>query len=162
MKPAKTTNAVRLLSKAGIAAETVTYPIGEKHIPADRLAEILGEDPLTVFKTILLKGERTGVFVCVLPAPFEINLKKAAAAAGDKKAEPLPLKLLEQTTGYIRGGCSPVGMKKRYPTFIHSSACGMPFIYVSAGARNMQMKINPEQRASFTGAVFADIVSSRQ
>jgi len=157
MKPGKMTNAVRLLTSAGYPVETVTFTIGEEHLSASELAALLGEDVRMVFKTIVLQGDRTGVIVCVAPGDSEIDLKKAAKVSGNKKVEPLPLKMLQSTTGYIRGGCSPVGMKKRYPTFFHQSCLQFDFIFVSAGARNMQMKVHPADIVAYTGATVADI-----
>lgn len=114
-KGAAKTNAVRLLEKAGVTFETKEYPVDEEHLDARHVADGVGEDISLVFKTLVLKGERTGLFVCVIPGAEEVDLKKAARAAGDKKAEMLPMKELLPATGYIRGGCSPVGMKKRCP-----------------------------------------------
>lgn len=153
------TNAVRLLSGAGASVSTVSFTIGDEHLSASELAKRLGEEPHTVFKTIVMRGDRNGIFVCVVPGDSEIDLKKAAKASGNKKAEPLPLKELQATTGYVRGGCSPVGMKKKFPTIFDSSCLLLPFIFVSAGVRNMQMKVVPEEIIKFTEAEAADIIS---
>ena len=104
-KGAAKTNAVRLLEKAGVTFETKEYPVDEEHLDARHVADGVGEDISLVFKTLVLKGERTGLFVCVIPGAEEVDLKKAARAAGDKKAEMLPMKELLPATGYIRGGC---------------------------------------------------------
>ncbi|MDE7152832.1 MAG: Cys-tRNA(Pro) deacylase [Muribaculaceae bacterium] len=155
--PAKT-NAARLLDKAHIAYELIPYEVDENNLAADHVAESLGEDINRVFKTLVLHGEKTGHFVCVVPGNTEVDLKKAAKAAGAKKADLIPMKELLPLTGYIRGGCSPIGMKKPFPTFIHHSAHGFDSIFISAGQRGLQLKINPEQLAEFVGAAFTDLV----
>ena len=137
------TNAVRLLEKAKLHFETVPYQVDENNLAATHVAEQLGEDIAQVFKTLVLHGERTGHFVCVIPGDKEVDLKKAAKAVGAKKAEMIAMKDLLPTTGYIRGGCSPIGMKKPFPTFFDSTALDFDFIYVSAGVRGLQIKINP-------------------
>lgn len=149
---AKKTNACRLLDQARIAYELVSYPVDEEHLDASHVADAVGEDIRQVFKTIVLKGDRNGHFVCVLPGNCEIDLKKAAAVSGNKKAELIHMKELLPLTGYIRGGCSPVGMKKPFPTFFHETATDFDFIYVSAGQRGLQLKINPQDLISFVGA----------
>lgn len=111
------TNAARLLDSAHIAYELVPYPVDENNLAASHIADTLGEDINRVFKTLVLHGDKSGFFVCVIPGNMEVDLKKAAKAAGTKKAEMIPMKELLPTTGYIRGGCSPVGMKKKFPTF---------------------------------------------
>lgn len=151
------TNAVRLLEKAKIAFETVPYEVDENNLAATHVAEQLGEDIKQVFKTLVLHGERTGHFVCVIPGDREVDLKKAAKAMGAKKAEMLAMKDLLPTTGYIRGGCSPIGMKKPFPTFFDESALNFDFIYVSAGVRGMQIKINPTDLIEYVGASTADL-----
>lgn len=113
----KKTNAARLLDQARIPYELIPYTVDENNLAADHVADELGEDIRQVFKTIVLHGERTGHFVCVVPGNCEIDLKKAAQAAGAKKAELIAMKELLPLTGYIRGGCSPIGMKKPFPTF---------------------------------------------
>ncbi len=158
-KPKHTkTNAVRLLEAAGIKFGTQEYEVDENDLAAQHVADSLGEDIRCVFKTIVLHGERTGHFVCVVPGNCEIDLKKAAAVAGDKKAELIPMKELLPLTGYIRGGCSPVGMKKPFPKFFHSTALDFDSIYVSAGMRGLQLRIAPKDLIDFIGAGVADIV----
>lgn len=154
----KKTNAARLLDKAGIAYELIPYTVDENNLAADHVAEALGEDIRQVFKTIVLHGEKVGHFVCVVPGDAEIDLKKAASAAGAKKAELIPMKELLPLTGYIRGGCSPVGMKKPFPTFFHSTATDFDSIYVSAGQRGLQFKIKPQDLIHFVGASVCDII----
>ncbi len=154
------TNAARLLDRAGINYRLVPYEVDETNLAADHVAESLGEDIRQVFKTIVLHGERTGHFVCVLPGDREIDLKKAARVAGDKKAELIAMKELLPLTGYIRGGCSPIGMKKTFPTFFHTTATDFPVVYVSAGVRGLQLEINPQDLIGYVGATVADIVST--
>ena len=138
------TNAARLLARAKIAYELVPYRVDEEHLAATHVAEQLGEDIATVFKTLVLKGDRTGYFVCVVPGDHEVDLKAAAKISANKKADLIPMKELLPVTGYIRGGCSPIGMKKHFPTYIHETSQQFPYIYVSAGVRGLQIKIAPE------------------
>ena len=152
------TYAVRLLETAHIPFATREYEYDENDLAAQHVAEALGQDINRVFKTLVLRGERTGLFVCVVPGNCEVNLKKAAAAAGDKKAEMIAMKELLPLTGYIRGGCSPVGMKKPYPTFFHTTALDFDKIYVSAGMRGLQLEIAPRDLIDFTGATVTDLV----
>ena len=146
------TNAARLLSAAGISYELVPYEVDESNLAADHVAASLGEDLDQVFKTLVLRGDRSGLFVCVMPGSLEVDLKVAARISGNKSCEMLPLKELLPSTGYIRGGCSPIGMKKPLPTFIHESALLYPFIFVSAGIRGLQLKIAPQDLIDYTGA----------
>lgn len=165
--PAKT-NVARLLDKAKIPYELIPYEVDEDNLAADHVAQALGEDINRVFKTLVLQGEypgrnsassnAAGYFVCVVPGNTEVDLKKAAKAAGAKKADLIPMKNLLGLTGYIRGGCSPIGMKKLFPTFIHSTATGFPEIFVSAGMRGLQAKISPTALARFINAEFCDLV----
>ena len=155
------TNAVRLLEKAGLSFETVPYQVDENNLAATHVAEQLGEDIAQVFKTLVIHGDRSGYFVCVIPGDKEVDLKKAAKAAGAKKAEMIPMKDLLSTTGYIRGGCSPVGMKKPFPTFFDESAMNFDFIYVSAGVRGLQIKINPSDLIGFVGASLAELTANQ-
>lgn len=159
MAKEKKTNAARLLDKAQIPYSLVTYAVDENDLSAVHVATELGEDIRQVFKTIVLRGERTGYFVCVVPGDAEIDLKLAAKAAGDKKVELIHMKELLALTGYIRGGCSPIGMKKPFPTFFHSTATDFDTIYVSAGVRGMQIAINPESLINFVDGTVADLIS---
>ncbi len=154
------TNAARLLDRAKIKYRLVPYEVDESNLAADHVAESLGEDIRQVFKTIVLHGERTGHFVCVLPGNREIDLKKAAKVAGDKKAELIAMKELLPLTGYIRGGCSPIGMKKPFPTFFHTTALDFDHIYVSAGVRGLQLEMAPSDLIGYVGAQVADICAS--
>ncbi len=146
------TNAARLLDASGIAYELIPYEYTEDDLSAQHVAAQLGEDIDRVFKTLVLRGDRNGIFVCVIPGDFEVDLKVAARISGNKSCEMLHLKELLPTTGYIRGGCSPIGMKKEYPTFIHESALLYDFIYISAGVRGLQLKISPQELIAFVGA----------
>lgn len=153
------TNAARLLDKAGILYELIPYIVDENDLAAKHIAEQLSEPLEQVFKTLVLSGDRTGYFVCVVPGDSEVDLKAAAKVSGNKKCDLIPMKDLLSVTGYIRGGCSPVGMKKHFPTYIHSTAQNFPYIYISAGVRGLQFKIAPADVISFTGAEYADIIS---
>lgn len=152
------TNAVRLLEAAGIDFATREYEVDENDLAAQHVADSLGEEISRVFKTLVLRGERSVLFVCDVPGSCEVDLKKAAVAAGDKKAEMIAMKELLPLTGYIRGGCSPVGMKKPYPTFFHTTATDFDAIYVSAGVRGLQLEIAPDALIAFVGAKVADLV----
>lgn len=157
MKKIGKTNAARLLDQAGIVYELVEYEVDESDLSATHLAQTIGEDIDMVFKTLVLKGDKTGHFVCVIPGAEEVDLKKAARVSGNKKVDLIPMKELLPTTGYIRGGCSPVGMKKPFPTFIHETCILYDAIYVSAGMRGLQLKINPDDLAKFTSATVCDL-----
>ena len=137
------TNAARLLDRAGIGYELVPYAVDETDLAATHVAEQLGEPVAQVFKTLVLSGDRTGFFVCVVPGNMEVNLKAAARVSGNKKCDLIPMKELLPLTGYIRGGCSPIGMKKHFPTYIHHTCNDFDYIYVSAGVRGLQVKIAP-------------------
>jgi Cys-tRNA(Pro)/Cys-tRNA(Cys) deacylase len=146
------TNAARLLDAAGVHYELIPYAYTEEDLSAQHVAAELGEDIDQVFKTLVLRGDRTGFFVCVIPGDFEVDLKVAARISGNKSCEMLHLKELLPTTGYIRGGCSPIGMKKPFPTYIHESALLYDYIYISAGQRGLQFKIAPQDLFDFVGA----------
>lgn len=156
------TNAARLLDRAKIEYELVPYAVDESNLAATHVAEELGEDIATVFKTLVLRGDRQGLFVCVIPGDKEVDLKAAARVSGNKRAEMLAMKELLPTTGYIRGGCSPIGMKRPLPTYVHSSALEHERIYISAGVRGMQIAINPNDLIAFVGAEVEDIIVDRE
>lgn len=156
------TNAARLLDRAKIVYELIPYTVDESDLAATHVAEELGEDIAQVFKTLILRGDRTGHFVCVVPGDCEVDLKKAAKLSGNKSAQMIPMKELLPTTGYIRGGCSPIGMKKRFPTFIHLSCEGFEAIYISAGVRGLQLKLAPRDLIAYTDAVVADLISENE
>ncbi|MEI3511366.1 MAG: Cys-tRNA(Pro) deacylase [Bacteroidales bacterium] len=153
------TNAARLLDKAGISYELISYEVDPENLAATHVAEQLGEDIERVFKTLVLRGDRNGIFVCVVPGDMEVDLKAAAKISGNKSAEMIAMKELLPTTGYIRGGCSPIGMKKHFPTYIHATAVDFDFIYVSAGVRGIQVKIAPQSLISFIGATVGEIAA---
>ena len=138
------TNAARLLDQAKIPYELIPYEVDENDLSAPHVAESLGEDIAQVFKTLVLQGDRTGYFVCVIPGEHEVDLKMAAKVSGNKKCDLIPMKDLLPLTGYIRGGCSPIGMKKKFPTYIHKTCMDFSFIFVSAGIRGLQIKIAPQ------------------
>ena len=151
-KKIEKTNAARLLDRAKIEYRLVPYTVDENNLAATHVAEELGEDIATVFKTLVLKGDKTGHFVCVIPGDKEVDLKAAARVSGNKKADLIPMKELLPTTGYIRGGCTPIGMKKRFPTFIDERVLGLDYIYISAGQRGLQLRLNPQALIDFVGA----------
>lgn len=157
MQKVEKTNAARLLDKAKIKYRLVPYEVDESNLAADHVAEQLHEDINRVFKTLVLEGDRNGFFVCVIPGNMEVDLKKAAKASANKKADLIPMKELLPLTGYIRGGCTSIGMKKRFPTFIHSTATDFPTIFISAGQRGLQFEISPDDLISYTGATLCDI-----
>lgn len=146
------TNAARLLDAAGIAYSLVEYAVDEEHLEASHVAAELGEDLDRVFKTLVLRGDKSGPFVCVIPGSLEVDLKVAAKISGNKNCDMLHVKELLPLTGYIRGGCSPIGMKKQFPTFIHESALLYDTIYISAGIRGLQLCLSPQDLIQFTGA----------
>lgn len=151
------TNVARLLDKAGIRYELVPYEVDETDLSAGHIASQLDEPVEQVFKTLVMEGDRTGHFVCVIPGNHEVDLKAAAKVSGNKKCDLIPMKELLPLTGYVRGGCSPVGMKKPFPTYFDSSASLHPFIYVSAGVRGLQLKISPSDIVEYVGASLAGI-----
>lgn len=138
------TNAARLLDKAKIAYELIPYEVDENDLSAVHVAASLGEDINCVFKTLILHGDKSGYFVCVISGEHEVDLKLAAKASGNKKCDLIPVKELLPLTGYIRGGCSPIGMKKSFPTYIHETCLRFPYIYISAGQRGLQLKLDPK------------------
>ena len=138
------TNAARLLDKAKIAYELIPYKVDEADLSAVHVAASLGEDINCVFKTLVLHGDKSGYFVCVIPSENEVDLKLAAKVSGNKKCDLIPVKELLPLTGYIRGGCSPIGMKKQFPTYIHETCMQHPYIYISAGVRGLQLKLAPQ------------------
>lgn len=138
------TNAARQLDELDIAYELIPYQADEEDLSAVHVAQTLGQNIEQVYKTLVLRGDKTGFFVCVIPGAAELDLKLAAKASGNKSCEMLAVKELMPVTGYVRGGCSPLGMKKQFPAFIHEDCILWDFIYVSAGRRGLQIKINPQ------------------
>lgn len=152
------TNAVRLLQQAGIPCREHFYDFDEKDLNGNHAAAAIGMPGEQVFKTLVARGERKGICVFCIPVCCELSLKKAAKVAGDKNMELVPVKELLALTGYIRGGCSPVGMKKRYPTFFDETALLWDEIAVSAGERGHQMVVPTEALVEFVSAEFVDII----
>ena len=140
----KKTNAARILDRQKIQYELIPYKVDENDLGAQHVADSLGEDINQVFKTILVHGDKIGYLICVVPGNLEVDLKGAAKVSGNKKIDTVPLKDLTPLTGYIRGGCSPLGLKKNYPIF--------PYIYVSAGERGLQLKVAPADLVKATRA----------
>lgn len=154
------TNAVRILEREKIEYELIEYDVNDGLVDGVSVAEKTGQSAAIVFKTLVTKANAEGLFVFLLPVALELDLKKAARAAGVKKLDMLPLSDLTKETGYVRGGCSAVGMKRNYPTFIDKSAELLEVIIVSAGKPGLQMKLAPKALIQVTGATFQDIVKS--
>ncbi len=151
------TNVMRLLEAAGIEYEAVEYEVDESDLSGAHIITETGIDKDIVFKTLVITGEKNGFGVCCIPAMDELDLKKAAKHFGEKKVEMIHVKDLLKTTGYVRGGCSPIGMKKQFPTAIDETATLFDRIYVSAGQRGVMLGLNPLSLAEYTGADFADV-----
>jgi Cys-tRNA(Pro)/Cys-tRNA(Cys) deacylase len=154
------TNVMRLLSAAGIQYAVSEYPVDESDLSAVHAAELMGIPAEQVFKTLVLRGASGSLVVCCVSAAAELDLKKTARAAGEKSAALIPLKDLQNLTGYVRGGCSPVGMKKIFPTFIDETALLFDRIGISAGERGIQVILPPEELARFISARFADLTAN--
>jgi len=152
------TNAVRIVESNEIKYESISYDVDEDDLTGETVANKVGADPDTVFKTLVCVGDKNSHFVFCIPVTTELNLKKAASASGNKKVELIPLKELLPLTGYIRGGCSPIGMKKLFPTYIDETAQLYQNIFVSAGVRGTQMKLNPDDLLKLVNGVYADLV----
>lgn len=155
---ASKTNAVRLVQQAGFPCKEAFYEYDENDLNGNHAAKSIGFPPEQVFKTLVARGERTGINVFCIPVCCELNLKKAAAAAGDKNMELIPVKELLPLTGYIRGGCSPIGMKRKFPTFIDEVCTLYEEIAVSAGERGHQMILPPEALLQLANATTTDII----
>lgn len=155
---ASKTNAVRLVQQAGFSCKEAFYEYDENDLNGNHAAKAIGFPPEQVFKTLVARGERTGINVFCIPVCCELNLKKAAAAAGDKNMELIPVKELLPLTGYIRGGCSPIGMKRKFPTFIDEVCTLYEEIAVSAGERGHQMILPPEALLQLANATTTDII----
>jgi Cys-tRNA(Pro)/Cys-tRNA(Cys) deacylase len=154
----KKTNAARILDAKFISYSLVEYEVDESDLSATTLAKKIGQNIEQIFKTLVLRGDKTGVFVCVIPGNAEVELKRAAKVSGNKNCAMIQQKELLPITGYIRGGCSPLGMKKSYPIYIHETCQKFDFIFVSAGQQGLQLKINPYDLIKVTGAVVCDLV----
>jgi Cys-tRNA(Pro)/Cys-tRNA(Cys) deacylase len=153
------TNAARLLDRARVPYELVPYEVDENDLAAARVAEKLHEETRRVFKTLVLRGDRNGLLACVIPGDEEVDLKAAARVSGNKKVEMLPVKELLPATGYVRGGCSPVGMKKALPTWIHHTCRQHDTIFVSAGVRGLQLRVAPDDLIRVTRATVANLTN---
>ncbi|MBR4056864.1 MAG: Cys-tRNA(Pro) deacylase [Oscillospiraceae bacterium] len=151
------TNVMRLLDAAGIAYETREYPWQEDDLSGTHAAQELGMPPEQVFKTLVARGDKTGPLVFCIPVEENLDLRKAASASGNKRVEMLPLRELTALTGYQRGGCSPIGMKKKFPTCIDETAILFDTIGVSAGMRGAQILLSPQALADYIGAQFAEL-----
>ena len=151
------TNAMRLLEAAKIPYDLLEYAVDESDLSGESVARKTGKDHSQVFKTLVFFGEKNGYGVCCIPACDELDLKKTAKAFGEKKVEMIPVRDLLKVTGYIRGGCSPIGMKKQFPTVIDETACLFDKIYVSAGVRGAMLGIEPDKFADFVGAKMVDV-----
>lgn len=151
------TNAVRLVERENITFKLIEYDISDELIDGVSVAEKTGKNIETVFKTLVTRATDKGIQVFIIPVALELDLKKAAKVAGVKKLDLLPLQDLTKETGYIRGGCSPIGMKRAYPTFIDASASGLEYIVVSAGKPGLQMTVKPEDLIKLTAGKLVEI-----
>ncbi|MBQ6267951.1 MAG: Cys-tRNA(Pro) deacylase [Clostridia bacterium] len=151
------TNVMRLLETAGISYSLLEYPVDPEDLSGDHVIAVTGRDPAEVFKTLVMHGEKNGYAVCCIPAREALDLKKAAKAFGEKKVELLPVKELLRVTGYVRGGCSPVGMKKPFPTVIDETALLCERIFVSAGVRGAMLGVDPQALAAYLHARMLDV-----
>ena len=153
------TNASRILERKGIEFDLIEYPVDPDNLDALHVADALGQDIATVFKTLVLHGDKTGHFVCVIQGDKEVDLKKAAKISGNKKVAMIPMKELLPLTGYIRGGCTAIGMKKQFPVFLDERALLQEKIHISGGKRGLQIRLSPDDYVSATSAVVGDLIS---
>ena len=151
------TNVMRMLDKAKVTYTVKEYEVDESDLSGIHVAECVGMDKDMVFKTLVAKGDKSGFLVFCIPCADELDLKKAAKVSGNKRVELLPLKDLLPTTGYIRGGCSPIGMKKQFPTYVNETAMLFDEIAVSGGMRGVQVIMQPDILKDFTNADYADL-----
>ena len=152
------TNVMRILEQNKIAYKAHEYPHGQDAVDGVTVAKLLGEDPAQVFKTLVTRGSK-GYYVFVLPVAEELNLKKAARAVGEKAVEMIHVKELLPLTGYVRGGCTCIGMKKQFPVVMDESARSLPKVLVSGGRRGSQMELSPEDLMKAAGGSFADVAA---
>lgn len=157
-KGIKKTNAARLLDQLKIPYDLIAYEVDESNLGATYIAEQLGQPIERLFKTLVLRGDKLGLFVCVIPGAEEVDLKKAARVTGNKKVEMIHVKELLPLTGYIRGGCSPIGMKKPLPTWFHESIVEQDSVYCSAGQRGLQFRIAPQDLIRAAKGAVADLI----
>ena len=153
------TNAARILDREGVEYELIPYTVDPDNLAADHVASELGEPIEQVYKTLVLHGDKTGYLVCVIAGNREVDLKKAAKVSGNKKAEMIPMKELLPVTGYIRGGCTAIGMKKKFPVYVSREMVDFPYIYVSAGQRGLQLKLKPADLIRVAEASPADLIT---
>lgn len=158
MAKAIKTNVLRHLDAAHIAYETREYPVTEEHFDGKTVASLTGLDPAMVFKTLVLEDDKNGHLVCVIPVMEELDLKKVARVSGHKHVDMLPMKDLLPLTGYVRGGCSPIGMKKAFPTYLHESALSLEHISVSAGVRGCQVIMARDDLIEACQAKMGDLI----
>ena len=151
------TNTIRILEKESIPHSIHTYDVDESDLSGITVANKIGAEPERVFKTLVTRGDKTGITVFCIPVTEELNLKKAAVVSGNKKVEMIKEKELLPLTGYVKGGCSPIGMKKKFPTYIDETAQLFDEIYISAGVRGMQVRLKPEDFKNLTSAVLSDL-----
>ncbi len=154
----KKTNAMRILDRNKIKYNAIEYNVDEADLSAIHVADSLGQDIAKVFKTLVLEGDKTGYIVACIPGAEEVNLKKLATVSGNKKCAMIPMKSILGLTGYIRGGCSPIGMKKQFPTYIHHTANDFDTIYISAGVRGMQVEVTPKDLIKVSSGELNDLV----
>ena len=152
------TNAIRIIESSNIKFDSINYKVDESDLSGETVALKTGVEPETVFKTLVCHGDKTGHNVFCIPVTTELNLKKAAIISGNKKIEMIKLKDLLPITGYIRGGCSPIGMKKLYPTYVDQTAQLFENIYISAGVRGTQIKIKADDLLNLVCGSYADLV----
>ncbi|MFN8672358.1 MAG: Cys-tRNA(Pro) deacylase [Candidatus Sericytochromatia bacterium] len=152
------TNAVRILDAKKINYSLHTYEVDEENLDAVTVANKINAEPESVFKTLVARGDKNGINVFCIPGNMELDLKKSASISGNKKVEMIKVKEITDLTGYIRGGCSPIGMKKEYPTYIDETCNLFDEIYISAGVRGTQIKISPNDLKELINAVFADLI----
>ena len=152
------TNAARFLDTLKLPYELIEYEVDEEHLDAIHVAQTCGQNVEQVFKTLVANGDKNGINVFCIPGAYDLDLKKAAAISGNKNVEMVKVKDLFALTGYIRGGCSPLGMKKKYPVFIDETAQLHDIVFVSGGLRGLQIKIAPDNLAIATDATFADLL----
>lgn len=157
-KGMKKTNAARLLDQQKIVYDLIAYEVDENNLGAQHIAQQLGQPIERLFKTLVLRGDRLGLFVCVIPGAEEVDLKKAAKVTGNKKVEMIHVRELLPLTGYIRGGCSPIGMKKALPTWFHESIMNYDNVFCSAGVRGLQFRLAPQDLVGAAHGQLADLI----
>ena len=159
---AEKTNASRILEKQGIKFDLIEYEVDPDNLDAFHVADSLHQDISTVFKTLVLEGDKSGHFVCVIQGDKEVDLKKAAKLSANKKVAMIPMKELLPLTGYIRGGCTAIGMKKNFPVYLDQNAVCHPYIHISAGKRGLQIKLDPQDYIKVTKATIGDLINEQE